>query len=220
MDRSDYQGIFAPGYHRVKAPPDAATGQNLLEVDHCVGNVALGDMNRFVEFYKNVLGFAQLIHYDDKVIHTDYSALMSKVMTNGNGRIKFPTRASAGKKKRRSRSSSTTTAGRHAERRASKRDIVAQSSTARARREVLGCPHGTRSARPVGDGGVSRNTIEERGIEATVTRRAISQISRARCMNVDFVLRSSGARLARLRRRQIQGALRSDRDRAARRGNL
>jgi 4-hydroxyphenylpyruvate dioxygenase len=90
IDRSGYNGVFAPGYRRIKQPAKAAEGLNLLEVDHCVGNVELGAMNKFVDFYKQVLGFSQLIHYDDKVIHTEYSALMSKVMTNGNGRIKFP----------------------------------------------------------------------------------------------------------------------------------
>jgi 4-hydroxyphenylpyruvate dioxygenase len=90
IDRNDYHGVFAPGYRRIKQPAKAAQGLSLLEVDHCVGNVELGDMNKFVDFYKQVLGFSQLIHYDDKVIHTEYSALMSKVMTNGNGRIKFP----------------------------------------------------------------------------------------------------------------------------------
>ena len=96
----DYHGAFAPGYRKVKSPPKAAGGLSLLEVDHCVGNVGLGEMDEFVDFYRDVLGFAQLIHYDDKVIHTDYSALMSKVMTNGNGRIKFPINEPAtGKKK-------------------------------------------------------------------------------------------------------------------------
>jgi 4-hydroxyphenylpyruvate dioxygenase len=90
IDRNDYQGVFAPGYRRVKKPAAAAQGLSLLEIDHCVGNVALGDMDRFVDFYRDVFGFSQLIHYDDKVIHTEYSALMSKVMTNGNGRVKFP----------------------------------------------------------------------------------------------------------------------------------
>ncbi|MDQ3870658.1 MAG: 4-hydroxyphenylpyruvate dioxygenase [Chloroflexota bacterium] len=90
VDRRDYHAVFAPGYRRIKNPPAAAGELSLLEVDHCVGNVELGDMNRFVDFYRSVLGFSQLIHYDDKVIHTEYSALMSKVMTNGNGRIKFP----------------------------------------------------------------------------------------------------------------------------------
>jgi 4-hydroxyphenylpyruvate dioxygenase len=90
VDRRDYHGVFAPGYRAIKKPARAAGGLSLLEIDHCVGNVELGDMNRFVDFYRDVFGFSQLIHYDDKVIHTEYSALMSKVMTNGNGRIKFP----------------------------------------------------------------------------------------------------------------------------------
>ncbi len=100
VDRRDYHGVFAPGFRKAAAPARAADGLSLLEVDHCVGNVGLGEMDRFVDFYRDVLGFAQLIHYDDKVIHTDYSALMSKVMTNGNGRIKFPINEPAtGKKK-------------------------------------------------------------------------------------------------------------------------
>ena len=100
VDRRDYAGAFAPGYRAVKSPARAAGGLSLLEVDHCVGNVGLGQMDEFVAFYRDVLGFAQLIHYDDKVIHTEYSALMSKVMTNGNGRVKFPiNEPAAGKKK-------------------------------------------------------------------------------------------------------------------------
>jgi 4-hydroxyphenylpyruvate dioxygenase len=75
VDRSSYTGVFAPGYRKVKAPPRAAPGLSLLEVDHCVGNVELGAMDQFVDFYRDVLGFAQLIHYVDKVIHTEYSAL-------------------------------------------------------------------------------------------------------------------------------------------------
>ncbi|HEY8239659.1 MAG TPA: 4-hydroxyphenylpyruvate dioxygenase, partial [Candidatus Limnocylindrales bacterium] len=100
IDRRDYHGVFAPGYRRVKNPARAASGMNLLEIDHCVGNVWLGDMNKFVDFYRDVFGFAQLIHYDDKVIHTEYSALMSKVMTNGNGRVKFPINEPAPAKKK------------------------------------------------------------------------------------------------------------------------
>ena len=90
VERRDYHGVFAPGYRAIRTPARAAGGLSLLEVDHCVGNVALGDMNRFVDYYRDVFGFSQLVHYDDTVIHTEYSALMSKVMTNGNGRIKFP----------------------------------------------------------------------------------------------------------------------------------
>ena len=100
IDRRDYHGVFAPGFRKVKKPAAAAQGLSLLEIDHCVGNVGLGQMNEFVDYYRDVFGFAQLIHYDDKVIHTDYSALMSKVMTNGNGRVKFPINEPAtGKKK-------------------------------------------------------------------------------------------------------------------------
>ena len=72
VDRRDYAGAFAPGFRKVTKPARAAGGLSLLEVDHCVGNVGLGQMDEFVAFYRDVLGFAQLIHYDDKVIHTEY----------------------------------------------------------------------------------------------------------------------------------------------------
>jgi 4-hydroxyphenylpyruvate dioxygenase len=171
VDRSDYHGTFAPGYHKMKSPPPAASGQSLLEVDHCVGNVDLGDMNRFVEFYKDVLGFAQLIHYDDKVIHTEYSALMSKVMQNGNGRIKFPiNEPAAGKKKSQIQEflDYYLDAGtQHIALRTE--DIV---GTVRALRErgveFLGMPHAYYEQLPdrVGDVGVPMDTLEELGIEA------------------------------------------------------
>ena len=171
VDRSDYHGTFAPGYHKVKSPPPAAIGQNLLEVDHCVGNVALGDMNRFVDFYRDVLGFSHLIHYDDKVIHTEYSALMSKVMTNGNGRIKFPINEPAsGKKKSQIQEflDYYLDAGtQHIALRTE--DIV---GTVRALRErgveFLGMPHAYYEQLPerVGDVGVPMHILEELGIEA------------------------------------------------------
>ena len=171
VDRSDYHGTFAPGYHRITEPAPSATGQILLEVDHCVGNVGLGDMNRFVDFYKNVLGFAQLIHYDDKVIHTDYSALMSKVMTNGNGRIKFPINEPAsGKKKSQIQEflDYYGTAGtQHIALRTD--DIVGTVRVLRERGiEFLGMPHAYYESLPdrVGDVGVSMEVLEELGIEA------------------------------------------------------
>jgi 4-hydroxyphenylpyruvate dioxygenase len=171
VDRSAYRGAFAPGYHRIAKPAAAATGQTLLEIDHCVGNVALGEMDRFVEFYRSVMGFSQLIHYDDKVIHTEYSALMSKVMQNGNGRIKFPINEPAsGKKKSQIQEfldwyldSGT----QHIALRTT--DIV---GTVRALRdrgvEFLGMPHTYYEALPerVGDVGVPIQTLEEMGIEA------------------------------------------------------
>jgi 4-hydroxyphenylpyruvate dioxygenase len=97
VDRSDYTGPFAPTYRPLdlKAAP---TG--LAAIDHIVGNVPLGKMNHWVDYYHQVMGFRQLIHFDDKDISTEYSALMSKVMQNGSGRIKFPINEPAeGKKK-------------------------------------------------------------------------------------------------------------------------
>jgi len=89
VERKNYKGIFMPGY---KAMPEdrIARSVGLKYVDHCVGNVELGSMNKWVEFYMNVMGFRLYQHFDDKDISTEYSALMSKVMANGNDRIKFP----------------------------------------------------------------------------------------------------------------------------------
>jgi 4-hydroxyphenylpyruvate dioxygenase len=87
IDRSGYRGAFWPGYRALDGAP--AEGP-LRAVDHVVGNVALGDMNRFVAYYRDVMGFSQFIHFDDKDISTEYSALMSKVMSGGGGRVKFP----------------------------------------------------------------------------------------------------------------------------------
>lgn len=171
IDRSAYHGTFAPGYHRVARPAPAATGQMLLEVDHCVGNVELGDMNRFVDFYRDVLGFSQLIHYDDKVIHTEYSALMSKVMQSGNGRIKFPiNEPAAGKRKSQIQEfldyyyeAGTQHIALRTE------DIVGTVRALRSRGvEFLGLPHEYYAtlADRVGDVGIPMDTLEELGIEA------------------------------------------------------
>jgi len=97
VDRSAYKGAFMPGY---KALDHKAESAGLVAMDHIVGNVELGKMNHWVNFYHNVMGFRQLLSFDDKDISTEYSALMSKVMSNGNGRIKFPINEPAeGKKK-------------------------------------------------------------------------------------------------------------------------
>ena len=87
VDRSDYKGVFAPTYQPLDYEADA-TG--IAAIDHIVGNVQLGKMDYWVNFYHQVMGFRQLMHFDDKDISTEYSALMSKVMENGSGRIKFP----------------------------------------------------------------------------------------------------------------------------------
>ena len=171
IDRTDYHGVFAPGYRKVKKPATAATGMSLLEVDHCVGNVALGDMNTFVDYYRDVFGFAQLIHYDDKVIHTDYSALMSKVMTNGNGRVKFPiNEPAAGKKKSQIQEFLDYYLDAGTQHIALRTDDIV--GTVRALRglgvEFLGMPHAyyEQLGARVGDVGVPIETLEELGIEA------------------------------------------------------
>ena len=97
VDRSAYGGPFAPTYRPLHLEAETA---GLAAVDHIVGNVELGKMNYWVNFYHQVMGFRQLIHFDDRDISTEYSALMSKVMQNGNGRIKLPINEPAeGKKK-------------------------------------------------------------------------------------------------------------------------
>ena len=99
VERTAYNGIFMPGYQEWKSDYNPKPS-GLKYIDHMVGNVGWGEMNKWVEFYAKVMGFAQLISFDDKDISTEYTALMSKVMTNGNGRIKFPINEPAeGKKK-------------------------------------------------------------------------------------------------------------------------
>jgi len=99
VERKNYHGLFMPGFEKWETEyRPAPTG--LKYIDHMVGNVELGDMNKWSAFYEQVMGFANLITFDDKDISTEYTALMSKVMTNGNGRIKFPiNEPAAGKKK-------------------------------------------------------------------------------------------------------------------------
>lgn len=99
IERKDYHGIFLPGYKKWETTYNPEpTG--LKYVDHMVGNVGWNRMNTWVKFYEDVLGFKQILSFDDKDISTDYTALMSKVMSNGNGRIKFPINEPAeGKKK-------------------------------------------------------------------------------------------------------------------------
>jgi 4-hydroxyphenylpyruvate dioxygenase len=89
VERRNYRGAFLPGF-RAAEPRFSPPPVGLRYVDHCVGNVELGAMNRWVQYYEQVLGFYNLISFDDKTISTEYSALMSKVVANGNGRIKFP----------------------------------------------------------------------------------------------------------------------------------
>jgi 4-hydroxyphenylpyruvate dioxygenase len=99
VERKNYKGAFMPGYIKMDKP-FKTTPVGLKHIDHCVGNVDLGDMNKWVKFYEDVMGFKLLITFDDNDISTEYTALMSKVVSNGSGYVKFPINEPAkGKKK-------------------------------------------------------------------------------------------------------------------------
>jgi 4-hydroxyphenylpyruvate dioxygenase len=89
VERKNYQGIFMPGFEAWKSDYNP-TPTGLKYIDHCVGNVGWNQMNPRVKFYEDVMGFKNILSFDDKDISTEYSALMSKVMSNGNGYVKFP----------------------------------------------------------------------------------------------------------------------------------
>jgi 4-hydroxyphenylpyruvate dioxygenase len=89
IERKNYNGVFMPGFRAWNSHYNPSES-GLLYVDHCVGNVGWNQMNPWVKFYEDVMGFRNILSFDDKDISTEYSALMSKVMSNGNGFVKFP----------------------------------------------------------------------------------------------------------------------------------
>jgi 4-hydroxyphenylpyruvate dioxygenase len=99
VERKNYHGVFMPGFVQWKSDYNPAP-VGLKYVDHCVGNVGWNQMNPWVKFYEDVMGFRNILSFDDKDISTEYSALMSKVMSNGNGYVKFPINEPAEGKKR------------------------------------------------------------------------------------------------------------------------
>ncbi|KGL59196.1 MULTISPECIES: 4-hydroxyphenylpyruvate dioxygenase [unclassified Polaribacter] len=99
VERKNYNGVFLPGFQKWESAYNPSTS-GLKYIDHMVGNVGWNQMNKWVKFYEDVMGFVNFLSFDDKQIHTEYSALMSKVMSNGNGRIKFPINEPAEGKKR------------------------------------------------------------------------------------------------------------------------
>ncbi len=100
IERHNYKGAFMPGYRAWSNPHFSPADTGLLYVDHCVGNVGWNQMNPWVKFYEDVMGFKNILSFDDEDISTEYSALMSKVMSSGNGFVKFPINEPAeGKKK-------------------------------------------------------------------------------------------------------------------------
>ena len=97
INRDKFNGTFLPGFRPENQPGDSI---GIIDVDHCVGNVELGKMNVWVKWYEDILGFKNMLSFDDKDISTEFTSLMSKVMSNGNGRVKFPiNEPAAGKKK-------------------------------------------------------------------------------------------------------------------------
>jgi len=90
VERRNYRGVFLPGFAPVEGADSVARPAGLKYIDHMVGNVGWGAMNTWVDFYRDVMGFRLYQHFDDQDISTEYSALMSKVMANGNDRVKFP----------------------------------------------------------------------------------------------------------------------------------
>lgn len=99
VERKNYNGVFLPGFEKWESEYNPEP-LGLKYIDHMVGNVGWGEMDQWVKWYEDVMGFENFLSFDDKQIHTEYSALMSKVMSNGNGRIKFPINEPAeGKKK-------------------------------------------------------------------------------------------------------------------------
>jgi len=99
VERKNYTGAFLPNYQKMESTYNP-TSTGLLHIDHCVGNVGWHKMNEWVNFYEEIMGFKNILTFDDKMISTEYSALMSKVMSNGNGFVKFPINEPAeGKKK-------------------------------------------------------------------------------------------------------------------------
>jgi len=100
IERKNYNGLFMPGYKTWNNPHFQPADTGLQYVDHCVGNVGWNRMNPWVNFYENVMGFRNILSFDDEDISTEYSALMSKVMSNGNGFVKFPINEPAERKKK------------------------------------------------------------------------------------------------------------------------
>jgi 4-hydroxyphenylpyruvate dioxygenase len=99
VERKNYEGTFLPGFRKWESDYNPKS-VGLKYIDHMVGNVGWGEMDTWVKWYEDVMGFENFLSFDDKQIHTEYSALMSKVMSNGNGRIKFPINEPAEGKKR------------------------------------------------------------------------------------------------------------------------
>ena len=219
VDRSQYKGHFLPGYAAASIESGDA---GLLAIDHVVGNVELGHMDEWVKYYEDVFGMREMLHFSDDDISTEYSALMSKVVTNGNGRVKFPLNEPAeGKRKSQIDEYLEYYGGAGAQHIAvATRDIVKCVEELKSRGiEFLNTPEAYYDEAP-GPRGRDRRGL--RGPQAArhprrPRRRGLpaADLHEADRRPADGVPRGDRApRRARLRRRQLQGAVRGDRARA------
>ena len=224
VDRSAYHGVYLPGYVPRSSAMDAPDKRLFQAVDHCVGNVELGHMDEWVGFYNRVMGFVNMAEFVGDDIATDYSALMSKVVANGNHRVKFPLNEPAIAKKRSQIDEYLEFyAGPGCQHIAlATNDILRTADEMRARGVefletpglVLRRPRAARADRP--------RAGADRGAEAAPHpgrprrgRLPAADLHQAGRRPADRVLRADrAARLARLRQGQLQGAVRGDRARA------
>ena len=220
VNREEYGGVYLPGY--VPTGDEPGPGVGLKALDHVVGNVELGRMDHWVSFYEQTMGFTELIHFSDEAIHTEYSALMSKVMFGGEGKIKFPINEPAeGKRKSQIEEYLEFNAGPGLQHIALQTDdIVAHGRGARGARDRL--PRHARGVLP------RRRRPDRRDRRGLGRHRAprhprrprrgglpAADLHEERAGPADAVLRGDRApRRARLRRGQLQGPVRGDRARA------
>ena len=221
VNRSGYEGAYLPGYVAVDSGPEPSD-VGLLAIDHVVGNVELGRMEHWVEFYERVFGMTEMLHFSDKDISTEYSALMSKVMTDGQGKIKFPINEPAeGKRKSQIEEYLEFNHGPGSQHIALTSTNIVETVEALKRRGVRLPLDSRRVLR--GDAGPRRHDRRVVGRPAAAQdpgrprrrRLPAPDLHEDRAGPSDALLRGDRApRRARVRRRELQGALRGDRARA------
>ena len=223
VNRKEYTGPFLPGFQEVaRTNGRPATGVGLRAIDHVVGNVELGRMDYWVEFYERTMGFTNIIHFADEQIHTEYSALMSKVMADGEGKIKFPINEPAeGKRKSQIEEYLEFFGGPGVQHVAlQSEDIVRtvetlQDSGDRLPRDARRLLRGRRRPRRRDRRGLGRPAPAADPRRPRRGRLPPSDLHEDRAGPADALLRGDRApRRARFRRGELQGAVRGDRARA------
>ena len=222
VNRAGYEGAYLPGYVAQESTNGSDPGVGLQHIDHVVGNVELGRMQHWVEFYERVFGMTEMIHFTDEAISTEYSALMSKVMTDGEGKIKFPINEPAeGKRKSQIEEYLEFNHGPGSQHVAMASSNIVETVDALKERGVLflvdsrGLLRGRRRPRRRDRRVVGRSAAAEDPRRPRRRRLPAADLHEDRAGPADALLRGDRApRRTRLRRRQLQGALRGDRARA------